>query len=167
MLACRGESRLQAPNVPDGHGSGSLAAAASVPPSCASLLFAACRLQSMLALGRFLQQQAQDEAGDQYVDLLERLVQRVSDAVLLPDRREALQQLRDLLLGSPKAQLAFGAVGFPAMLQVVRDRDDGEMVQLALESLAAAVAVGSEARTTQVGIPYRLLVAVQFCPMNY
>ncbi|EFN51480.1 hypothetical protein CHLNCDRAFT_140241 [Chlorella variabilis] len=103
----------------------------------------------MLALGRFLQQQAQDEAGDQYVDLLERLVQRVSDAVLLPDRREALQQLRDLLLGSPKAQLAFGAVGFPAMLQVVRDRDDGEMVQLALESLAAAVAVGSEARTTQ------------------
>ena len=96
----------------------------------------------MLGLGRFLQQQAQAE-DDQFDSLVEQLVQRVSEAVLIGDRRDALQQLKDLLAGgSAKAQLAFGAVGFHAVLQVVRDREDLEMVQLALECLAASVSGG-------------------------
>jgi hypothetical protein len=105
----------------------------------------------MLALGRLLQQ-AQAEQDDQQYEsgLVEQLVQRVAEAILLPDRREALQQLRDLLTGSSKAQLAFGAVGFPTLLQVVRDREDLEMVQLALESLAAVVGAGETGGDTQV-----------------
>ena len=96
----------------------------------------------MLSLTRFLQQQAEAQNDGECDTQVEQLVQRVSEAVLIGDRREALQHLRDLLASSAKAQLAFGAVGFPAMLQVVREREDLEMVQLALESLAAAVGGG-------------------------
>ena len=98
----------------------------------------------MLGLGRrFLQQQAAD-GQQQCASQIEQLVQRLSEAVLIGDRRDALQQIRDLLAsGGAEAQLAFGAVGaIPAMLLVVRDREDVEMVQLALECLAAAVGGG-------------------------
>lgn len=107
----------------------------------------------MLSLTKFLQQGAAQDDGecDTQVELL---VQRVSEAVLIGDRREALKHLKDLLASSAKAQLAFGAVGFPTMLQVVREREDLEMVQLALESLAVAVGGGSGGGTasgSQVG----------------
>lgn len=109
----------------------------------------------MLAFQRFLQQQAAAAAAEEeeheYDVLVEQLVQRVAEAVLVGDRREALQQLRDLLTGSSgaKAQHAFGTVGFPAMLHLVRERGEGdaEMLQLALECLAASVG-GSEGGAT-------------------
>lgn len=97
----------------------------------------------MLAFQRFLQAQAEDDRGEHDERLVEQLVQRVSEAVLLADRREALQQLRDLLAGpGGRARHAFGSVGLPVALQVVRDREDLEMVQLALECLAAALGSG-------------------------
>ncbi|PSC74328.1 Arginine deiminase [Micractinium conductrix] len=87
--------------------------------------------------------QAEDDRGEHDERLVEQLVQRVSEAVLLADRREALQQLRDLLAGpGGRARHAFGSVGLPVALQVVRDREDLEMVQLALECLAAALGSG-------------------------
>ena len=101
----------------------------------------------MLAeFGRFLREQAEDDDGGGGVDRhVEALVQRIAEAVLLPDRRAAMQELRDVLVGSPHALNAFGAVGLPAMLDVVREREDLEMVQLALECLAAAVGGGDAA----------------------
>ncbi|KAL4452662.1 hypothetical protein ABPG75_008324 [Micractinium tetrahymenae] len=113
------------------------------------------RSAPMLAFQRFLQQQAAAAAAEEeeheYDVLVEQLVQRVAEAVLVGDRREALQQLRDLLTGSSgaKAQHAFGTVGFPVMLHQVRERGEGdaEMLQLALESLAAAVGGGEGGAT--------------------
>ena len=103
----------------------------------------------MLAeFGRFLQQQAvrdSDDDAEQDNRRVEQLVSRAAEAVLLPDRRAALQELRDVLVGNPRAQMAFGACGFPLALGVVRDREDLESVQLALESLAAAVGGGADA----------------------
>ncbi len=104
----------------------------------------------MLAFQRFLQQQAAaaaaEEEDHEYDVLVEQLVQRVAEAVLVGDRREALQQLRDLLAGSSgaKAQHTFGTVGFPVMLHQVRERGEGdaEMLQMALECLAASVGGG-------------------------
>lgn len=109
----------------------------------------------MLAeFGRFLQQQAardSDDDDEHYNRRVEQLVSRAAEAVLLPDRRAALQELKDLLVGNPRAQMAFGSCGFPMALSVVRDREDLESVQLALESLAAAVGGGAEAGGSQVG----------------
>ena len=106
----------------------------------------------MLSLGRFLQHAAGEDEVDQGA-LVERLVQRAAEAVLLPDRRAALQELRDLLAtGDARAQAAFGAAGLPVALGVVRDREDLESVQLALEALAAAVGGGEHGGgVTQVG----------------
>lgn len=122
----------------------------------------------MLSLGRFLQHAAAED--DHNDGLLEQLVQRVSEAVLLPDRREAMQQLRDLLVsGNSRAQMAFGAVGLQVALGVVRDREDLEMVQQALECLAAAVgggasdANGGGGGVTQVGILCGFWCAVSNC----
>lgn len=100
----------------------------------------------MKAFSRFL---AQTEPDGTATELLEKLVQRLCEAVVLQDRRDALQQLRDLLVANTKeeALLAFGSVGVPTMLQVVTDREDLEMVQLALESLAASVAAASGGNT--------------------
>lgn len=104
----------------------------------------------MLALGRLLAQaQGAGAAEDQYDRLVEALLQRVSESVILSDRREALLQLRDVLAGAPRAQLAFGAMGFPVMAQVVREREDLEMVQAALECLSHAVGGSSEGGPAQ------------------
>ena len=108
----------------------------------------------MLAeFGRFLQQQASrdsDDDSEHYNRRVEQLVSRAAEAVLLPDRRAALQELKDVLVGNPRAQMAFGSCGFPMALGVVRDREDLESVQLALESLAAAVVGGADAGGSQV-----------------
>lgn len=70
-------------------------------------------------------------------------VRRVSDALSLPDRRAALHDLLDTLAGNGRAQMAFGSVdGFPVLLAVVREREDLESLQIALECLAAAVGGG-------------------------
>lgn len=96
---------------------------------------------------RFLQQASDDGAADRAVAAqVEQLVARVAEAVVLQDRRDALAQLRDLLTsgGGGAAAAAFGAAGFPLALGIVRDREDRELVQLALESLSAAVGGGTD-----------------------
>jgi hypothetical protein len=99
-------------------------------------------------LRRFLQQASGDDgAADRAIAAqVEQLVARVAEAVVLQDRRDALAQLRDLLAGGGggTAAAAFGAAAFPLALGIVRDREDRELVQLALESLAAAVGGGDD-----------------------
>ena len=125
-------------------------------------------------IGRFLQSAHEPEGDGDVERRVEQLTQRVSEAVLLPDRRAALQELKDLLVvGNARAQMAFGNVGFPAALHVVREREDLEMVQLALESLAVAVGGydgGGHAAPSQVRSSCsfwlwrpRLLLVLQHC----
>ena len=96
----------------------------------------------MKAFQRFLTQQA-ERAEAQYDGLVEGLLQRVSESVLVGDRREALAELRDLLADAPRAQAAFGTLGFPVVAHVVRERDDIEMVRSAVECMNLAVGGGS------------------------
>lgn len=85
----------------------------------------------------------EDSGEDVYGGIVERQVRRVSEALSLPDRRATLHDLLDTLTGNGRAQMAFGSVdGFPALLQVVREREDLESLQIALECLAAAVGGG-------------------------
>jgi hypothetical protein len=106
----------------------------------------------MLALGRLLAQAQGSQQDDHHYDsVVEALVQRVSESVILSDRREALLQLRDVLASAPRSHLAFGAMGFPVMAQIVREREDLEMVQAALECLSHAVGGAGEAAPATPG----------------
>jgi hypothetical protein len=98
----------------------------------------------MLTLTKLLQQNARPG----YAPLVDSLLQRVSESALADDRREALQQLRDLLTESGEARVAFGSVGLPVMVALVRDsRDDVDQLRVALECLGAAVGpMGGEVR---------------------
>ncbi|GFR43391.1 hypothetical protein Agub_g4466, partial [Astrephomene gubernaculifera] len=70
---------------------------------------------------------------------VEGLLQRISDSLLPEYRRQAVSQLKDLLYDNPKAQLAFGSMGLPVLLGVLRDdRDDITLLAGALEVLLAA-----------------------------
>ncbi|KAI3913647.1 hypothetical protein MKX01_035843 [Papaver californicum] len=63
---------------------------------------------------------------DSYV---ERLLDRISNGVLADDRRAAMTELQSIVAESRSAQLAFGAMGFPVLMSVLREeRDDVEMV---------------------------------------
>lgn len=74
---------------------------------------------------------------DSYV---ERLLDRISNGVLADDRRAAMTQLQTIVAESRSAQLAFGAMGFPVLMSVLREeRDDVEMVRGALETLVSAL----------------------------
>ncbi|XP_059639867.1 golgin candidate 6 isoform X4 [Cornus florida] len=74
---------------------------------------------------------------DSYV---ERLLDRISNGVLAEDRRTAITELQSVVAESHAAQLAFGAMGFPVLLSVLKEeRDDVEMVRGALETLASAL----------------------------
>ncbi|XP_021891995.1 golgin candidate 6, partial [Carica papaya] len=74
---------------------------------------------------------------DSYV---ERLLDRISNGVLAEDRRTAIAELQAVVAESHAAQLAFGAMGFPVILGVLKDeRDDVEMVRGALETLFSAL----------------------------
>ncbi|EFJ39529.1 hypothetical protein VOLCADRAFT_100860 [Volvox carteri f. nagariensis] len=67
---------------------------------------------------------------------VEGLLQRISGSLLPEYRRQAMSQLKDLLVDNPKAQLAFGSMGIPVLLAVLRDdRDDVALLQSALEAL--------------------------------
>ncbi|XP_077226549.1 golgin Putative 6 [Tasmannia lanceolata] len=73
---------------------------------------------------------------DSYV---ERLLDRISNGVLAEDRRAAIAELQSLVAESRSAQLAFGAMGFPVLMAVLKEeRDDVEMVRGALETLVSA-----------------------------
>ncbi|KAL7165537.1 hypothetical protein ACSBR2_041258 [Camellia fascicularis] len=74
---------------------------------------------------------------DSYV---ERLLDRISNGVLAEDRRTAIAELQFVVAESHAAQLAFGAMGFPVLLSVLKEeRDDVEMVCGALETLVSAL----------------------------
>ncbi|KAF8396703.1 hypothetical protein HHK36_018330 [Tetracentron sinense] len=63
---------------------------------------------------------------DSYV---ERLLDRISNGVLAEDRRAAIDELQSVVAESRSAQLAFGAMGFPVLMGVLKEeRDDIEMV---------------------------------------
>ncbi|KAG4926247.1 hypothetical protein JHK84_051922 [Glycine max] len=62
---------------------------------------------------------------DRYV---ERLLDRISNGKLPEDRRNAITELQAVVSESQAFQLAFGAMGFPIMLSVLKEeRDDVEM----------------------------------------
>lgn len=100
----------------------------------------------MLALSRFLEaqrQQQQQEAIAAAAAQVDALLQRVAESALADDRREALNQLRDLLAESADARAAFGSVGLPLVVALVRDaHDDVDQRRTALECLGAAVGSG-------------------------
>ncbi|XP_042508019.1 golgin candidate 6 isoform X2 [Macadamia integrifolia] len=74
---------------------------------------------------------------DSYV---ERLLDRISNGVLAEDRRTAIAELQSVVAESHSAQLAFGAMGFPVLMGVLKEeRDDVEMVRGALETLVSAL----------------------------
>ncbi|KAL2320175.1 hypothetical protein Fmac_029144 [Flemingia macrophylla] len=74
---------------------------------------------------------------DSYV---ERLLDRISNGKLAEDRRDAITELNAVVSESQAAQLAFGAMGFPILLSVLREElEDVEMVRGALETLVSAL----------------------------
>uniref|UniRef100_A0A7N0UNC8 Golgin candidate 6 n=2 Tax=Kalanchoe fedtschenkoi TaxID=63787 RepID=A0A7N0UNC8_KALFE len=74
---------------------------------------------------------------DSYV---ERLLDRISNGVLADDRRLAMTELQAVVAESSASQLAFGAMGFPVLVSVLKEeRDDTEMVRGALETLVGAL----------------------------
>ncbi|KAL9267964.1 Golgin putative 6-like protein [Drosera capensis] len=74
---------------------------------------------------------------DSYV---ERLLDRINNGTKTEDRRTALTELQSVVSESNAAQLAFGAMGFPVLLSVLKEgRDDLEMVRGALETLLGAL----------------------------
>ncbi|KAK4488313.1 hypothetical protein RD792_004069 [Penstemon davidsonii] len=84
---------------------------------------------------------------DSYV---ERLLDRISNGVLAEDRRNAMVELQSVVAESHAAQLAFGAMGFPVLLSVLKEeRDDVEMVRGALETLVSALNPIEHAKTSK------------------
>ncbi|KZV15363.1 golgin candidate 6 [Dorcoceras hygrometricum] len=84
---------------------------------------------------------------DSYV---ERLLDRISNGVLADDRRNAMAELQSVVAESYAAQLAFGAMGFPVLLSVLKEeRDDVEMVRGALETLVSALNPIDHARVSK------------------
>ncbi|PWA94816.1 Armadillo-like helical (mitochondrion) [Artemisia annua] len=61
---------------------------------------------------------------DSYV---ERLLDCISNGKLADDRRNAMAELQSVVAESHAAQMAFGEMGFPVLLGVLRDRGDVEM----------------------------------------
>lgn len=77
-------------------------------------------------VGRVFRNDNSSSNEDSYV---ERLLDRISNGVLAEDRRSAMVELQSVVAESNAAQLAFGAMGFPVLLSVLKEeRDDVEMV---------------------------------------
>ncbi|XP_068650224.1 golgin candidate 6 isoform X2 [Aristolochia californica] len=71
---------------------------------------------------------------------MERLLDRISNGVLADDRRAAMAELQSLVAETNSAQLAFGAMGFPVLMTILKEeRDDVEMVRGALETMVGAL----------------------------
>ncbi|KAL5205175.1 hypothetical protein ABZP36_033384 [Zizania latifolia] len=74
---------------------------------------------------------------DSYV---ERFLDRISNGTILDDRRSAMTELQSLVAESRSAQMSFGAMGFPILLNILKeDREDVELVRGALETLVSSV----------------------------
>ncbi|XP_060206966.1 golgin candidate 6 [Lycium barbarum] len=89
------------------------------------------------ALGRVFGNENSGSSEDSYV---ERLLDRISNGVLAEDRRAAMLELQSVVSESHDGKMAFGAMGFPVILSVLKEeRDDVEMVRGALETLVSAL----------------------------
>ncbi|KAK2365473.1 golgin candidate [Trifolium repens] len=74
---------------------------------------------------------------DRYV---ERLLDRINNGKLPDDRRNAITELQAVVSENKAFQLAFGAMGLPIILGVLKEeRHDVEMVRGALETLVSAL----------------------------
>uniref|UniRef100_A0A0E0FCX1 Vesicle tethering protein Uso1/P115-like head domain-containing protein n=1 Tax=Oryza meridionalis TaxID=40149 RepID=A0A0E0FCX1_9ORYZ len=74
---------------------------------------------------------------DSYV---ERFLDRISSGTITDDRRSAMTELQSLVAESRSAQMSFGAMGFPVLLNVLKeDREDVELVRGALETFVSAL----------------------------
>ncbi|XP_009763261.1 golgin candidate 6 [Nicotiana tabacum] len=88
-------------------------------------------------VGRVFGNENSGSSEDSYV---ERLLDRISNGVLAEDRRAAMLDLQSVVTESRAGQMAFGAMGFPVILSVLKEeRDDVEMVRGALETLVGAL----------------------------
>uniref|UniRef100_A0A5B7B672 Putative golgin candidate 6 isoform X1 n=1 Tax=Davidia involucrata TaxID=16924 RepID=A0A5B7B672_DAVIN len=88
-----------------------------------------------------------ESSGSSEDSYVERLLDRISNGVLAEDRRTAITELQSVVAESHAAQLAFGAMGFPVLLSVLKEeRDDVEMVRGALETLVSALTPISHAK---------------------
>ncbi|CAD6267644.1 unnamed protein product [Miscanthus lutarioriparius] len=74
---------------------------------------------------------------DSYV---ERYLDRISNGTIPDDRRSAMTELQSLVAESRSAQMSFGAMGFPILLNILKeDREDVELVRGALETFVSAL----------------------------
>lgn len=104
----------------------------------------------MLGLGRLLNHREQG-SDHRYDGLVEGLLQRVSEAALIEDRREALLQLKDLVGNDAQAQNALASLGYPVICAVLRDeREDIDMLRAAIECINTSTSQDNR-RTPQVG----------------
>ncbi|KAK8954397.1 Golgin candidate 6 [Platanthera zijinensis] len=102
--------------------------------SCARLLEPACW---MMVLARVVEEGKNITQGYSHV---EQLLDRISNGVLAEDRRSAITELQQVVAESSSAQLAFGAMGFPVLLSVLKEeRDDTEIIRGSLETLVSAL----------------------------
>ncbi|GJN34849.1 hypothetical protein PR202_gb23548 [Eleusine coracana subsp. coracana] len=92
----------------------------------------------MQGMGKFVFGNERSESKeDSYV---ERYLDRISNGTIPDDRRSAMTELQALVAESRSAQMSFGAMGFPVLLNVLKeDREDVELVRGALETLVGAL----------------------------
>ncbi|GAA0144610.1 membrane traffic protein [Lithospermum erythrorhizon] len=81
-----------------------------------------------------------ENSGSNEDSYVERLLDRISNGKLAEDRRTAMTELQSVVAESRASQLAFGAMGFPVLLAVLKEeRHDVEMVRSSLETLVSAL----------------------------
>ena len=104
----------------------------------------------MLGFKKFINAQVNNQRTEDHA-LLNQLLQRVGESVVVEDRREALQALSTVLTDDPSAQSAFASVGFSTIcLAIQMDQDDPTVVRTGLECIALAVAAEQSGRDQQV-----------------
>lgn len=92
----------------------------------------------MQGMGKFVfGNEGPESKEDSYV---ERYLDRISNGTIPDDRRSAMTELQSLVAESRAAQMSFGAMGFPILLNVLKeDREDVELVRGALETFVSAL----------------------------
>ncbi|XP_062203589.1 golgin candidate 6 [Phragmites australis] len=92
----------------------------------------------MQGMGKFVFGNEMSESKeDSYV---ERYLDRICNGTIPDDRRSAMTELQSLVAESRSAQMSFGAMGFPILLNVLKeDREDVELVRGALETFVSAL----------------------------
>nr|XP_043606290.1 golgin candidate 6-like [Erigeron canadensis] len=80
-----------------------------------------------------------EESNSNDESYVERLLDCIRNGKLVEDRRNAMAELQSVVADSHSAQLAFGAMGFPVLFEVLKERDDAEMVRGAVETFVSAL----------------------------